>query len=958
MSGLLGFFQKFMPTNASSDTSTYQTSLLDSGTCQPEEELEIEDEELPDYTEEPLDYKQWKKQRNVKLLKFFTKRFFPETNGENNNDSDSSSTEESEMEVDTQETTNDDSQECSPLDGPDTQQLDTQQQPQIPQHIMEEATADSLFSKKKKAKKRTTIPYLADTVHDVSRIEDIDLHTKQATIDITMVTKVFDLRPTKRHAVTKDVYEPRYRPILGSTTLLPTISNTPVQCDGPLSTIYSKCVLSLEISQLDLEPLNPARRAAAAAASALEDQPSNQRMRVFFYDHYAQSLHSILQDYNPKKQTILLQIVHVSAHSVMPYAYANWHDQQEDMLPTCLCIGGESSMKIVGAEQARFDNNQLELRIAVINGDDDCDSTTGTFREWKLTKDQALVEVLERPALAKKYQEWKKKWGISVAQQQQEEEAEARDNNKENEVEVIAKTLEKELTQSKTVAAEKGSASTETSTTTNKVQANERRPASSPVNDESTSEEAIVGEGGSSPTTTAAVSKTITNESEQNKAVTASLQEKAMPADSAPMEVEADPTERANAEIEARSSISTTAASKTVANTTVQNTTVTETIREKAKPTDSALMEQEEETGAAQETTGLNTNAISTTAKSATDNTRTSNRENANANAAAARPAHKRRARQEPATRTVEEPAPATTTASNGADINATAGAAMPEQRRRAREEPDARSAEETAAKRAKAQKTYILMSELRSFLDNHKKRPAQSYAATGPLAAATAKNSKKNNGLCEANLFAVVTGFSAPARTKRGDWKLNVTLVDRSLALGAGDNTALAAITLVVFTKDRTHLPDLRKAGEVLRIHRVVVQEWSGEMQLRGQRSTSYAVYRGGRVFSEENIVSPSRCNLREEDDEKFSSSWKWGEAWLTNHATIKASEKRILSVMRQQSDDGRSEMDASVPDLTGDLTVMVTSIMPMAPNLWPGVKPMGFIRVWDGTGISHSDR
>ena len=84
----------------------------------------------------------------------------------------------------------------------------------------------------------------------------------------------------------------------------------------------------------------------------------------------------------------------------------------------------------------------------------------------------------------------------------------------------------------------------------------------------------------------------------------------------------------------------------------------------------------------------------------------------------------------------------------------------------------------------------------------------------------------------CETNLYGVVMGFGAAMQTKRGDWMLNVTLVDETSIRGEnGGNTEenkanmLTPIPLIIFCKTSHQLPILRRAGEILRLHRVVVQ-------------------------------------------------------------------------------------------------------------------------------------
>lgn len=87
----------------------------------------------------------------------------------------------------------------------------------------------------------------------------------------------------------------------------------------------------------------------------------------------------------------------------------------------------------------------------------------------------------------------------------------------------------------------------------------------------------------------------------------------------------------------------------------------------------------------------------------------------------------------------------------------------------------------------------------------------------------------RKGGGQFMVNVFATVLGFSSPSLTKGYDWMMNVTLVDESLPLPETGNDAnddpVAAISCVIFCRDREALPKLRRAGDVLRIHRVALQ-------------------------------------------------------------------------------------------------------------------------------------
>lgn len=79
----------------------------------------------------------------------------------------------------------------------------------------------------------------------------------------------------------------------------------------------------------------------------------------------------------------------------------------------------------------------------------------------------------------------------------------------------------------------------------------------------------------------------------------------------------------------------------------------------------------------------------------------------------------------------------------------------------------------------------------------------------------------------------------------------------------------------------------------------------------------------------------------------------WKWGQARLADYPTIhKASEKLTISDLARQdqtNDTGDSK--------TGDLTVMVSAILPVPEALKTTLVPLGYLRVWDGTGPPVSD-
>jgi len=79
----------------------------------------------------------------------------------------------------------------------------------------------------------------------------------------------------------------------------------------------------------------------------------------------------------------------------------------------------------------------------------------------------------------------------------------------------------------------------------------------------------------------------------------------------------------------------------------------------------------------------------------------------------------------------------------------------------------------------------------------------------------------------------------------------------------------------------------------------------------------------------------------------------WNWAQKRLAEYPTIhKASEKLTISNLVRQDET------SSAKAKTGDLTVMVSAILPVPEGLKTTSVPLGYLRVWDGTGQPESDR
>lgn len=197
------------------------------------------------------------------------------------------------------------------------------------------------------------------------------------------------------------------------------------------------------------------------------------------------------------------------------------------------------------------------------------------------------------------------------------------------------------------------------------------------------------------------------------------------------------------------------------------------------------------------------------------------------------------------------------------------------------------------------------------------------------------------NNPHVTFNLYAAVLGFTCGRQTKRGDWMMTANLVDETLNEDP--------ITIVMFCKERASLPNLSRTGDILRMHRLYVNEWKGDIQLSGRRPSSYVVIR--KPEDDEWKVIPSATGtfvFSKQDEEKSQKLWHWAQHFVRQYATIKAEHSYKLQEMSYDMDDRITDKD---------LTVMVSAKYPFPREARSGTAPCGFLRVWDGTGTGASD-
>ena len=102
----------------------------------------------------------------------------------------------------------------------------------------------------------------------------------------------------------------------------------------------------------------------------------------------------------------------------------------------------------------------------------------------------------------------------------------------------------------------------------------------------------------------------------------------------------------------------------------------------------------------------------------------------------------------------------------------------------------------------------HIWQGDLREHLTNHIALSAQDGGKVGG---------------CVVNVMAVVLGFGCPFLTRRGEWMMAVALVDETIPLDHESmDDSVQTVNVNIFSKDKSYLPKIRYAGDVLRMHRV----------------------------------------------------------------------------------------------------------------------------------------
>jgi hypothetical protein len=191
--------------------------------------------------------------------------------------------------------------------------------------------------------------------------------------------------------------------------------------------------------------------------------------------------------------------------------------------------------------------------------------------------------------------------------------------------------------------------------------------------------------------------------------------------------------------------------------------------------------------------------------------------------------------------------------------------------------------------------------------------------------------------------------------------------------------NTKSSPITLIIFGLTQQALPQFTVVGDIIRAHRVRVQTWLDSVQLVAQSRghSSFITFRIQPTIDtlatgmeeekrwEINSTSQHSYTFVMSDYQRCRQLWYWGQRHLALYPLL-VSNNNSNPTLQQQSLSIQSlpivDYAAENKKIQGDLVAMVTAILPAhkdkATPISQVISPSGFLRLWDGTGPSLSDK
>ena len=388
-SGLATFFGDFLPQNDDNSVELkFSTGLSQLPPPTIATEALIDENNGIKYAEEGLTYRQWRDTEKQNLANYLSFRIHREENQNqtDNNNSTMSYSSSSSSEYDSNNEEIEEfpmTQQSSQLE---SQPLMETQEPFVARQQQQQPR--STTPRRKRKRKRKIIPNIQDCLHDVTKLEYLDLYTQTFSLSLSRIVKVWRLRDTKRGAdmhtlIAKPVVE-----IWQNTSSSRSTTRTPSrrifeerEDDGPIATAY-KQVIHLEVEQIQLLSSDHPPIGGQNYNQSIRRPMHHQRIKVFFYNSYATAVSEWIQQQRKKQRQsernnaattvtthttdIVMSFSNVPAICIFPYRVdpRNWKNK-EDLVEYCFCIGDESIAKHK-SENIRFDSDDMEIRLMAV----------------------------------------------------------------------------------------------------------------------------------------------------------------------------------------------------------------------------------------------------------------------------------------------------------------------------------------------------------------------------------------------------------------------------------------------------------------------------------------------------------------------------------------------------------------------------------------------------------------
>lgn len=134
---------------------------------------------------------------------------------------------------------------------------------------------------------------------------------------------------------------------------------------------------------------------------------------------------------------------------------------------------------------------------------------------------------------------------------------------------------------------------------------------------------------------------------------------------------------------------------------------------------------------------------------------------------------------------------------------------------------------------------------------------------------------------------MAVVVSYTPARQIKGRDWMMSVVLIDDSIAVNSSELREPKSIHMNIFGKSKENFPHLRFAGDVIRMHRVQLKTFEGQVQLTGLKKSSYVVCRCKQIEDGDNVtddphwifVSSQNTMTSRAEELEMQNLWLWGQ-------------------------------------------------------------------------------